>query len=206
MCLKIPSRLSSGRIEITRHFSQSNWDPGDDSNVLSDTRTRFDLTSVPFHTPYILKIMTPNGLRAASVRRNRWWRIARQRLGKHARNIHVANNTAEEVFSMWSAPRLLGNWVVTRLYNNRKHVFSTGSVPRLYNESLFVALSYYRTHHFLKAFLSQHSQHDRVRVRVTLWLVVYRQSVRLGAKPLYTHDQHFFGGWGNWTLTVIMSM
>jgi hypothetical protein len=34
------------------------------------------------------------------------WRIATQRLGKHARNTHEANNTAEEVFSMWSAPRL----------------------------------------------------------------------------------------------------
>jgi hypothetical protein len=32
----------------------------------------------------------------------------------------------------------------------------------------------------------------RVRVRVTLRLAVYRQSVRLGAKPLETHDQRFF--------------
>jgi hypothetical protein len=31
----------------------------------------------------------------------------------------------------------------------------------------------------------------RVRVRVTLRLAVYRQSVRLGAKPLKTHDQIF---------------
>jgi hypothetical protein len=30
------------------------------------------------------------------------------------------------------------------------------------------------------------------RVRVTLQLTVYRQSVRLGAEPLETHDQHFF--------------
>jgi hypothetical protein len=29
---------------------------------------------------------------------------ARQRLGKQARNIHVANNTEEEVFSMLSTP------------------------------------------------------------------------------------------------------
>jgi hypothetical protein len=29
-----------------------------------------------------------------------------QRLDKHARNTHVANNTAKEVFSMWSALRL----------------------------------------------------------------------------------------------------
>jgi hypothetical protein len=41
----------------------------------------------------------------------------------------------------------------------------------------------------------------RVRVRVTLRLEVYRQSVRLGAKPLETHDQYFFI---NWTLTVIV--
>jgi hypothetical protein len=33
---------------------------------------------------------------------------------------------------------------------------------------------------------------ERVRVRVTLQLAVYRQSVRLGDKPLKTHDQHFF--------------
>jgi hypothetical protein len=32
----------------------------------------------------------------------------------------------------------------------------------------------------------------RVRVRVTLRLAVYRQSVRLGAKPLGTHDQNFY--------------
>jgi hypothetical protein len=31
-----------------------------------------------------------------------------------------------------------------------------------------------------------------VRVRVTLRLAVYRQSVRLGDKRLETHDQHFF--------------
>jgi hypothetical protein len=30
-----------------------------------------------------------------------------------------------------------------------------------------------------------------VRIRVTLRLAVYRQSVRLGYKPLETHDQHF---------------
>jgi hypothetical protein len=32
----------------------------------------------------------------------------------------------------------------------------------------------------------------RVRVTVTLRQAVYRQSVRLGAKILETHDQHFF--------------
>jgi hypothetical protein len=32
----------------------------------------------------------------------------------------------------------------------------------------------------------------RVRVRVTLRLAVYPQSVRLGAKPLETHDQYIF--------------
>jgi hypothetical protein len=36
----------------------------------------------------------------------------------------------------------------------------------------------------------------RVRVIVTLRLAVYLQSVRLGDKPLETHDQHFF----NWIL------
>jgi hypothetical protein len=33
---------------------------------------------------------------------------------------------------------------------------------------------------------------QRVRVRVTLRLAVYRQSVCLGDKPLKTHDQQFF--------------
>jgi hypothetical protein len=32
----------------------------------------------------------------------------------------------------------------------------------------------------------------RARVRVTLGLEVFLQSVRLGAKPLETHDQYFF--------------
>jgi hypothetical protein len=32
----------------------------------------------------------------------------------------------------------------------------------------------------------------KVRVRVPLRLAVYRQSVRLGAEPLETHDQSFF--------------
>jgi hypothetical protein len=32
----------------------------------------------------------------------------------------------------------------------------------------------------------------KVKVRVTLWLVVYHQSVHLGIKPLETHDEFFF--------------
>jgi hypothetical protein len=32
----------------------------------------------------------------------------------------------------------------------------------------------------------------QVKIRVTLRLAVYRQSVPLGAKPLETHDQRFF--------------
>jgi hypothetical protein len=34
--------------------------------------------------------------------------------------------------------------------------------------------------------------HKQLRVRVTLRLAVYRQSIRLRAKPLETHDQYFF--------------
>jgi hypothetical protein len=34
----------------------------------------------------------------------------------------------------------------------------------------------------------------KVKVKVTLRLAVYRQSVRLGVKPLETHDQIFFFG------------
>jgi hypothetical protein len=37
--------------------------------------------------------------------------------------------------------------------------------------------------------LEIHDQRQGVRVRVTLRLAVYRQSVRLGDKPLETHDQ-----------------
>jgi hypothetical protein len=40
-----------------------------------------------------------------------------------------------------------------------------------------------------------------VRVRVTLRLAVYRESVRLGPKPLETHDQRFFF---NWILAVVV--
>jgi hypothetical protein len=36
------------------------------------------------------------------------------------------------------------------------------------------------------------NSHSRVRVRVSLRLAVYSQSVHLGAKPLETHDQYFF--------------
>jgi hypothetical protein len=42
----------------------------------------------------------------------------------------------------------------------------------------------------------------RVRVKVTLYLAVYRQSVGIGGKPLETHDQYFF----NRTLAVIVLM
>jgi hypothetical protein len=37
-----------------------------------------------------------------------------------------------------------------------------------------------------------HIVHVRVKVKVTLRLAAYRQSVRLGVKPLETHDQTFF--------------
>jgi hypothetical protein len=43
----------------------------------------------------------------------------------------------------------------------------------------------------------------QVKVKVTLRLAVYRQSVRLGAKPLETHFQIFFF---NRTLAVIVLM
>jgi hypothetical protein len=61
--------------------------------------------------------------------------IARQWLGKHACNTHVANNTAEEVFSMMSAPRrfarqLSGNTLLQQL--GQQEVFSTWSVPSLF--------------------------------------------------------------------------
>jgi hypothetical protein len=42
----------------------------------------------------------------------------------------------------------------------------------------------------------------KVKVIVTLWLVVYCLSVHLGVKPLETHDQRLF--FSNWTLAVIV--
>jgi hypothetical protein len=46
-------------------------------------------------------------------------------------------------------------------------------------------------HFKLHILLSRLTYWDNVRVRVTLRLAVYRQSVRLGAKPLEDHDQIF---------------
>jgi hypothetical protein len=45
----------------------------------------------------------------------------------------------------------------------------------------------------------------RVRVRVTLRLAVYRQAVRLGVKPLQTHDQRSFF-FIDWALAAIVFM
>jgi hypothetical protein len=44
----------------------------------------------------------------------------------------------------------------------------------------------------VKARTSQKTCHSRVRVRVTLRLAFYHQSVGLGAKPFETHGQNFF--------------
>jgi hypothetical protein len=38
----------------------------------------------------------------------------------------------------------------------------------------------------------QMNANNKVKVKVTLQLVVYRQSVCLGSKPLETNDQNFF--------------
>jgi hypothetical protein len=43
----------------------------------------------------------------------------------------------------------------------------------------------------------------KIEVKVTLWLAVYRQSVRLGVKSLEIHEQNFFF---NWTFAVIVLM
>jgi hypothetical protein len=45
-------------------------------------------------------------------------------------------------------------------------------------------------------------QNSTQKLIVTLRLAVYRQSVRLGANHIETHDQYFF----NWTLAVIVLM
>jgi hypothetical protein len=91
----------------------------------------------------------------------RWW-FARQQLGKHACNKHEANNAGEEVFSMWSTPRLFAREQLSvhgssehatmgallsmkPCYSSllgsttiwaKKEVFSMWSVPHLYNRSL----------------------------------------------------------------------
>jgi hypothetical protein len=41
-----------------------------------------------------------------------------------------------------------------------------------------------------KKYKSQPTE-NRIKIRVTLWLAVYLQSVHLGAKPLEAHDQRF---------------
>jgi hypothetical protein len=57
-------------------------------------------------------------------------------------------------------------------------------------------LSHFTSLHFTSLhFTSLHFtqlQPVRVKVRVTLWLAVYGQLVRLVAKPFETHDQYFF--------------
>jgi hypothetical protein len=43
----------------------------------------------------------------------------------------------------------------------------------------------------------------KVKVKVTLRLAVYRQSVRLGGKPLETHNQTFFFQLNSWTIVLM---
>jgi hypothetical protein len=52
------------------------------------------------------------------------WRQGIPLLGKHARNTHAANNTKEEVFSMWSVPRLFARQLSHVSTTTRKTVFS----------------------------------------------------------------------------------
>jgi hypothetical protein len=40
--------------------------------------------------------------------------------------------------------------------------------------------------------IEMYTQQWTVRVKITLLLAAHRQSVRLGAKPLETHDQQIF--------------
>jgi hypothetical protein len=51
--------------------------------------------------------------------------------------------------------------------------------------------------------VSRGSLNYSLRVRVTLRLQVYCQSVRRGVRPLEAHDQNFFF---NWTLAIIVHM
>jgi hypothetical protein len=62
-----------------------------------------------------------------------------------------------------------------------------------------VTISYYRSQSILTAEISFRSaSHSttvckvKIKVRVTLRLAVYRQSVRLGVRPLETHEQRYF--------------
>jgi hypothetical protein len=52
-------------------------------------------------------------------------------------------------------------------------------------------LDYYSTAYFQLTSCHPFSNINSVKIKVTLRLAVYRQSVRLGVKPLETHDQTF---------------
>jgi hypothetical protein len=85
------------------------------------------------------------------------------------------------------------------LYNfcNHKWTFNMSQVFHVYVWCicLFTHLYTYILMHdrYLSLFSQVHKAVDsKVKVKVTLRLAVYRQSVRLGVKPRETHDQRFF--------------
>jgi hypothetical protein len=61
----------------------------------------------------------------------------------------------------------------------------------LYASPLSVQALQSRSHLFSQS-KSYFTTGFEVKVRLTLWLAVYRQSVHLGVKPLHTHGQRFF--------------
>jgi hypothetical protein len=116
--------------------------------------------------------------------------------------------------------------LISTIHRSPQHTLS--SFPACYvfnNRSLATAsnsgdFSAFRTHGVsvrrisrnwtLTHFTSLHSTevlttlNSGIRIRVTLRLAVYHQSVRLGDKPLETHDQIFL--FSNWTLGVTVFM
>jgi hypothetical protein len=85
-------------------------------------------------------------------------------------------------------------------------IYSRNRVAQIYPQalgSIFVAS--YNSQSMVEVFepASTRSRIAQVKVKVTLKLAVYRQSVRLGAKPLETHDQRLFF---NRTLAITVLM
>jgi hypothetical protein len=78
------------------------------------------------------------------------------------------------------------------------------TVPDLSYQLLKQHLTTTATQQFSNSPIQQPTQMPAIKIKVTLWLAVYRQSVHLGAEPLEYHDQRFC--FFNWILAIIVLM
>jgi hypothetical protein len=98
----------------------------------------------------------------------------------HTPKITVINYSTHKFFSVFTSRCL-----VAASNGGRSLLLGSRTVPSLSYEL--------HTSHNCNSQLTQPTQQElTVRVRVTLWLVVYCHSVCFGAKHLETHDQYFF--------------